>query len=72
MLYPFVCVASLHCFNNVHELIISPFFNASVLILQLSGSIPPEIGKLTGLTSLNLSYNQVRRIGGWQDGDRRG
>ena len=43
-----------------------------MLTVQLSGSIPHEIGILTGLTRLYLSSNQVRGVGGCRDGYRRG
>ena len=59
-------------FQQRHVLNTSSFFNTSMWTVQLSGSIPPEIGKLTGLLYLQLYNNQVRGVGGWRDGDRRG
>ena len=56
----------------MHVLIARSCFNAFMLMVQLSGSIPPEIGKLTGLGSLALNNNQVRTVGGWRDSYRRG
>ena len=59
-------------FQQRHVLMICSCFNALMWTVQLSGSIPPEIGKLIKLTNMYLNSNQVRGVGGWRDGDSHG
>ena len=56
-----ICIAVVVC---EHLFIALRCSNDFIYTAQLTGSIPPEIGKLTSLTNLYLNSNQVRGVGG--------